>query len=395
MRLLQPSSNIQLSAKSPDRFLKRACESHPQGLGPAVGLQRRHGGRGAGAAGQVASRTRARGGTSGCVEAGRVRQGSLHPDRLLQPAEGARDHAATTASIRAPARSIGAETGDPAAFASFDDVFAAFARSCATSSTSRSRGNRIIERLYATRDAGAVPVAPDRRLHREGPGLQRRRRALQHDLHHAGRASARSPTACRPSSTTSSSSGTSRCRRLLDALARRLRRPRGAAPAALEQDAALRQRRRRTPTAFCSASSTTVHHDRRRPAEHDAAASYHINYLSTTCHVYFGSSVGATPDGRHAWAAGVGRHFARPGRRPAGPDGRAQVGRAHGPRAHGRHAAQPEVHAAAARRRRRRSIGWRTSCAATSRSTATTSSSTWSRPRRCARRRPTPSSTAT
>jgi formate C-acetyltransferase len=27
---------------------------------------------------------------------------------------------------------------------------------------------------------------------------------------------------------------------------------------------------------------------------------YHLNMLSTTCHVYFGTKVGATPDGRHA-----------------------------------------------------------------------------------------------
>jgi formate C-acetyltransferase len=27
---------------------------------------------------------------------------------------------------------------------------------------------------------------------------------------------------------------------------------------------------------------------------------HHVNYLSTTCHVYFGSKVGATPDGRRA-----------------------------------------------------------------------------------------------
>jgi formate C-acetyltransferase len=27
---------------------------------------------------------------------------------------------------------------------------------------------------------------------------------------------------------------------------------------------------------------------------------HHVNYLSTTCHVYFGAKVGATPDGRHA-----------------------------------------------------------------------------------------------
>ena len=29
--------------------------------------------------------------------------------------------------------------------------------------------------------------------------------------------------------------------------------------------------------------------------------SYRVNYLSTTCHVYFGSVTGATPDGRKAW----------------------------------------------------------------------------------------------
>jgi len=28
---------------------------------------------------------------------------------------------------------------------------------------------------------------------------------------------------------------------------------------------------------------------------------YRVNYLSTTCHVYFGSMTGATPDGRCAW----------------------------------------------------------------------------------------------
>jgi formate C-acetyltransferase len=28
---------------------------------------------------------------------------------------------------------------------------------------------------------------------------------------------------------------------------------------------------------------------------------YRVNYLSTTCHVYFGSVTGATPDGRRAW----------------------------------------------------------------------------------------------
>ncbi len=31
-----------------------------------------------------------------------------------------------------------------------------------------------------------------------------------------------------------------------------------------------------------------------------SGSTYHVNYLSTTCHVYFGSVCGATPDGRRA-----------------------------------------------------------------------------------------------
>ena len=92
MRLLQPSSNLQLSKKNPDRFLKRGLEIVRKGWGqPSIfnadmvveellrqgksiedARARRH--------------QRLRGD-------GRVRQGSLHPDRLLQPAEGARDYA--------------------------------------------------------------------------------------------------------------------------------------------------------------------------------------------------------------------------------------------------------------------------------------------------------------
>lgn len=50
MHLLQPSSNIQLSAKNPDRFLTHACGIIREGAGPAVRVQRRHGRRGAAAA---------------------------------------------------------------------------------------------------------------------------------------------------------------------------------------------------------------------------------------------------------------------------------------------------------------------------------------------------------
>jgi formate C-acetyltransferase len=35
--------------------------------------------------------------------------------------------------------------------------------------------------------------------------------------------------------------------------------------------------------------------------ENTKGGAYQINLLPTTCHVYFGSVIGATPDGRHAW----------------------------------------------------------------------------------------------
>lgn len=41
MKLLQPSSNVQISRKTPRKFLKRACEISRKGLGPACLLQHR------------------------------------------------------------------------------------------------------------------------------------------------------------------------------------------------------------------------------------------------------------------------------------------------------------------------------------------------------------------
>jgi formate C-acetyltransferase len=81
MRLLQPSSNIQLSRKSPDRFLTRALEIVRTGWGQpsifnadlVVEELLRQG---------KSSPTRA-GGTSGWRRA--RWQGSLHPDGVLQP----------------------------------------------------------------------------------------------------------------------------------------------------------------------------------------------------------------------------------------------------------------------------------------------------------------------
>ena len=140
---------------------------------------------------------------------------------------------------------LGPRTGDPATFAGFDDLFAAFEAQLRHFVDVKIRGNQLIERMYADRDAGAVPLGAHRRLHRPRPGLQRRRRALQQHLHPGRRHRDASPTAWRPSRSSSSTSGpcrspsssprstpTSRARTALRAAPR-------------QPDAQVRQRRRR------------------------------------------------------------------------------------------------------------------------------------------------------
>ena len=140
-----PARNLQLSRKTPDALLKHTPAGHPQGLRLPLALQRRRRRRGAAAAGQDA-RGRARRRLHGLRRDRGLRQGGLHPHRLLQPAEGA---GAGPARRRRPAhrRAARAATGAPGALRLASTTCSRRSRrSCATSSTSRSRGNQLIER---------------------------------------------------------------------------------------------------------------------------------------------------------------------------------------------------------------------------------------------------------
>ena len=148
MRLTQPSSNIQLSKRSPDRFLKRACEIIRKGWGQpsvfnvdlVVEEQVRQG------KSVVDARS---GGTSGCIETGcfgkeaYILTGYFNLPKVLEitlnngvdPRTGKR---------------VGLETGDPTAFSSFDEVFQAFTKQLQHFVEVKVKGNTIIERLFAT-----------------------------------------------------------------------------------------------------------------------------------------------------------------------------------------------------------------------------------------------------
>ncbi|MBN2047633.1 MAG: glycyl radical protein [Anaerolineaceae bacterium] len=147
MRLLQPSSNIQLSSKNPDTFLRRALEIVRTGFGQpslfnadmVVEELLRQGKRIEDARG---------GGTSGCVETGafgkenynltgyfnlvKVLEITLHNG--IDPESG---------------RQIGLLTGAPERFADFDDFWIAFLAQLNHFIEIKVRGNNIIERLYA------------------------------------------------------------------------------------------------------------------------------------------------------------------------------------------------------------------------------------------------------
>ncbi len=147
MRILQPSAMVQISKKSPDRFLKRALKIIKTGFGqPSIfntdvivqELMRQ---------GKSVEDAR-NGGASGCVESGafgkenytltgyfnlpKVLEITLHNG--VDPLTG---------------KAIGIETGDPLEFGSFEELMEAFRKQVRHFVDIKIEGNSIIERLYA------------------------------------------------------------------------------------------------------------------------------------------------------------------------------------------------------------------------------------------------------
>jgi trans-4-hydroxy-L-proline dehydratase len=147
MRLLQPSTNIQLSQKSPDRFLRRACEIIRKGWGqPSVfnaeevveEMLRQ---------GKSIEDARC-GGTSGCVETGAFGKESFILTgyfNLVKVLEITLNNGIDPRT----GKKIGIETGEPTQLNSFAELFQAFKNQLHHFIDIKIRGNNIIERLYA------------------------------------------------------------------------------------------------------------------------------------------------------------------------------------------------------------------------------------------------------
>jgi formate C-acetyltransferase len=301
MRLLQPSSNVQVSRKNPDRFVEAAARIIRKGWGqPSVfnadvvveELLR-----------QGKSIVDARdGGTSGCVEAGAfgkeayILTGYFNIPKVLEitlnrgvdPRTGER---------------LGPDTGDPRNAVTFDALMGMFRTQMEHFLEIKIRGNHAIERLYATRmPAPFLSVLIDDCIQRgkdyhaggarynttyiQGVGLGTVTDSL---------ASLRCNVYERPLSGRNAAEA-------IDALLR-----------ALEADFADHDELRgallnRTPKYGNDDDAADevmrmvfeLYHGLVDGRPNTRGGRYHVDLLPTTCHVYFGSVTGATPDGRHA-----------------------------------------------------------------------------------------------
>ncbi len=148
MKILQPSTNVQVSKRNPDRFVKKACEIIRMGMGfPSVfntdavveELIRQ---------GKSIEDARC-GGTSGCVETGAfgkeayILTGYFNIPKVLEIT-------LNNGFDKRTGKKIGLETGDPTGFTSFMQLFDAFKKQMHHFIDIKIRGNNIIEKLYAT-----------------------------------------------------------------------------------------------------------------------------------------------------------------------------------------------------------------------------------------------------
>jgi pyruvate formate-lyase/glycerol dehydratase family glycyl radical enzyme len=296
MRLLQPSSNLQLSKKSPDRFLKRGLEIVRKGWGqPSIfnadmvveELLRQ---------GKSIEDARC-GGISGCVETGAfgkeayILTGYFNLPKVLEIT-------LNNGCDPRTMKQIGIETGDPRTFKTYGEVFEAFRKQLHHFVDIKVRGNNVIERLYA--DYMPAPflsmlvedcISKGKDYNDGGPRYN--------TTYIMGVA----PGTCTDSLAAIKyhvfENMTLSMGEMVDALA-------------ADFDGHEKTRLllwNRTPKYgndddYADDILRTVFdafYDEINGRKNTKGGTYRVNYLSTTCHVYFGSVTGATPDGRRAW----------------------------------------------------------------------------------------------
>lgn len=294
MRLLQPSSNIQLSKKNPDRFLRRACRIIRQGWGQpsifnadSVVAELLNQGK---------SLVDARcGGTSGCVETGAfgkesyILTGYFNLPKVLEITLNNGVDPGTD-------KKIGLET-DPARIETFDQLLEAYRRQLNHFIDIKLRGNHVIEQLYARyMPAPFLSIIIDDCIKK---GMDYNQGGARYNTTYIQGVGI---------GTVSDSLAAIR-HQVFEEKSLTLSQLATALAADFEGQEQLRLTLRNKPPKYGNdddgADSLMVavfnmFRDAVDGRPNTKGGRYHINMLPTTCHVYFGSCTGATADGRKA-----------------------------------------------------------------------------------------------
>ncbi len=147
MKLLQPSSNVQISRKTPMKFLKRACEISRKGWGQPAFYNTEAIIQELLNAGKTIEDAR-RGGTSGCVETGAfgreayILQGYFNLPKILEIT--LHDGFDPVAN-----KQLGLHTGNATDYKSYEELFEAYKKQIAYFADIKVKGSNMITRIYA------------------------------------------------------------------------------------------------------------------------------------------------------------------------------------------------------------------------------------------------------
>jgi formate C-acetyltransferase len=295
VHLLQPQCNMQISARTPDAFLKAGCRVIRKGFGypsvfnadMVVAEQVRSG---------KAVEDAREGGNSGCIETGAFGKeaylltGYFNTPKVLElalhdgvdPASGKR---------------LGPATGDPRGFASFEDLYRAFETQLRHFVDVKVEVNGYVESLFASDYPAPFLSVVIRDCIQKG-----------RDYYDGGpRYNTTYIQCCGIGTATDSLSAIKT--HVFDCHTIRMDDLVAALDADFEGQEPLRQWLQNKTPRFgndddrADALMQRIYSSLFQAIDgrpNGRGGRYHLNMLSTTCHVYFGTKVGATPEGRHA-----------------------------------------------------------------------------------------------
>ena len=295
MRLLQPSSSVQLSKKNPDRFIRRAARIIRSGFGqPSIfnadvvvqEMVRQ---------GKTLADAR-NGGTSGCVETGAFGKenynltGYFNLPKILELAlNDGRDPQS--------GKQLGPHTGDPRTFETYEALFAAYTAQLNHFIEIKIRGNQVIERLYALYLPAPFLslliddcIANGRDYHAGG--------ARYNTSYIQGVGLGTITDALSAIKTHVYDQGTLTIGELLDLLDADFQEHERERQMLLNKTPRYGNDDDEADRIMVDVFEAYFQAIDGRP--NTRGGQYRINLLPTTCHVYFGSVIGATPDGRFA-----------------------------------------------------------------------------------------------